>query len=138
MQEFMILPTGASSFTEAMKIGSEVYHNLKAVIKSKYGWMRQMWVMREVSRPTSRIIERGWSWLWRRLDEQDTRDLKYDLDFKNKDSKEEDYLSSDALGDVYLDFIKSYPVLSIEDPFDQDHWDAWSKLTSQTPHPNRG
>jgi len=37
MQEFMILPTGASSFAEAMKIGSEVYHSLKAVIKKKYG-----------------------------------------------------------------------------------------------------
>lgn len=36
-QEFMILPTGASSFKEAMKIGTEVYHNLKAVIKKKYG-----------------------------------------------------------------------------------------------------
>ena len=37
MQEFMIMPTGAHSFHEAMKIGSEVYHNLKAVIKGKYG-----------------------------------------------------------------------------------------------------
>merc|ERR1712025_610559 len=37
MQEFMLLPTGASSFTEAMQIGSEVYHNLKGVIKKKYG-----------------------------------------------------------------------------------------------------
>ena len=37
MQEFMILPTGASSFKEAMQIGAEVYHNLKKVIKSKYG-----------------------------------------------------------------------------------------------------
>ena len=37
MQEFMILPTGASSFSEAMKIGSEVYHALKSVIKKKYG-----------------------------------------------------------------------------------------------------
>jgi enolase len=37
MQEFMILPTGASSFTEAMKIGSEVYHTLKSVIKKRYG-----------------------------------------------------------------------------------------------------
>ena len=37
MQEFMILPTGASSFKEAMKIGTECYHNLKAVIKAKYG-----------------------------------------------------------------------------------------------------
>merc|ERR1712117_340609 len=37
MQEFMILPTGASSFTEAMKMGSEVYHHLKALIKANYG-----------------------------------------------------------------------------------------------------
>ena len=37
MQEFMILPTGASSFKEAMRMGSEVYHILKSVIKGKYG-----------------------------------------------------------------------------------------------------
>merc|ERR1719262_1303266 len=37
MQEFMILPVGAATFTEAMKMGSEVYHNLKSVIKAKYG-----------------------------------------------------------------------------------------------------
>jgi enolase len=37
MQEFMILPTGATSFKEAMKMGSEVYHHLKSVIKKKYG-----------------------------------------------------------------------------------------------------
>lgn len=37
MQEFMILPVGASSFKEAMRIGAEVYHNLKNVIKKKYG-----------------------------------------------------------------------------------------------------
>jgi len=36
-QEFMIAPVGAKSFTEAMKIGTEVYHNLKSVIKKKYG-----------------------------------------------------------------------------------------------------
>jgi enolase len=36
-QEFMIIPTGASSFTEAMKIGSETYHTLKKVISAKYG-----------------------------------------------------------------------------------------------------
>lgn len=37
MQEFMILPTGATSFTEAMRMGSEVYHHLNKVIKKKYG-----------------------------------------------------------------------------------------------------
>ena len=37
MQEFMILPTGAASFSEAMKMGSETYHHLKSAIKAKYG-----------------------------------------------------------------------------------------------------
>lgn len=37
MQEFMILPVGASTFKEAMRMGAEVYHNLRSVIKSKYG-----------------------------------------------------------------------------------------------------
>ena len=37
MQEFMLLPTGAANFREAMRIGSEIYHNLKSVIKAKYG-----------------------------------------------------------------------------------------------------
>lgn len=37
MQEFMVLPTGASSFSEALRMGSEVYHHLKAIIKKKYG-----------------------------------------------------------------------------------------------------
>src|SRR4051812_4589470 len=37
MQEFMLLPIGASSFTEAMRMGAEVYHNLKSVIVAKYG-----------------------------------------------------------------------------------------------------
>merc|ERR1740125_14707 len=37
MQEFMILPVGANTFAEAMRMGSEVYHNLKSVIKKKYG-----------------------------------------------------------------------------------------------------
>merc|ERR1719186_1224497 len=37
MQEFMVLPTGASCFSEAMRMGSELYHHLKSLIKSKYG-----------------------------------------------------------------------------------------------------
>lgn len=37
MQEFMILPTGANTFSEAMRMGTEIYHNLKSVIKAKYG-----------------------------------------------------------------------------------------------------
>lgn len=61
------------------------------------------------------------------------KDGKYDLDFKNPDSNPGDYLSSEKLADVYLDFIKDFPMVSIEDPFDQDDWSAWANLTGRTP-----
>merc|ERR1711972_929061 len=57
---------------------------------------------------------------------------KYDLDFKNPESKEADWISSDELGEMYKGFIKDYPVVSIEDPFDQDDWEGYTKLTSET------
>ena len=47
------------------------------------------------------------------------KDGKYDLDFKNPESKPEDWINSDQLAEMYQGFIKDYPVLSIEDPFDQ-------------------
>jgi len=148
MQEFMILPTGATSFTEAIKMGSEIYHHLKSVIKSRFGLDA-----------TSVGDEGGFA--PNILNNKDALDLiieaitkagytgkieigmdvaasefhkdgKYDLDFKNPASDPSTYLSSDKLGDLYQEFIKGYPMVSIEDPFDQDDWDAWSKLTGNT------
>jgi len=55
---------------------------------------------------------------------------KYDLDFKNKDSADADKITSDQLADLYREFIKENPMVSIEDPFDQDDWEAWTKLTA--------
>lgn len=57
----------------------------------------------------------------------------YDLDFKNPKSDKSAWLSSDKLMELYCDFAKEYPVVSIEDPFDQDDWDAFSKLTACVP-----
>uniref|UniRef100_A0A665UGB9 phosphopyruvate hydratase n=1 Tax=Echeneis naucrates TaxID=173247 RepID=A0A665UGB9_ECHNA len=56
---------------------------------------------------------------------------KYDLDFKSPDDPNR-YISSDKLADLYKSFVKDYPVVSIEDPFDQDDWEAWSKFTAST------
>jgi len=60
------------------------------------------------------------------------RDGKYDLDFKNPASDPSAWIDGDKLGDLYQEFIKEYPITSIEDPFDQDHWEAWTKLTANT------
>uniref|UniRef100_A0A673Y3J7 phosphopyruvate hydratase n=1 Tax=Salmo trutta TaxID=8032 RepID=A0A673Y3J7_SALTR len=59
------------------------------------------------------------------------KDGKYDLDFKSPDDPSR-YITPDQLGDLYKSFVKDYPVVSIEDPFDQDDWAAWSKFTAET------
>uniref|UniRef100_A0A667WIY5 phosphopyruvate hydratase n=1 Tax=Myripristis murdjan TaxID=586833 RepID=A0A667WIY5_9TELE len=56
---------------------------------------------------------------------------KYDLDFKSPDDPSR-YISPDQLADLYKSFVKDYPVVSIEDPFDQDDWEAWTKFTAST------
>lgn len=61
MQEFMILPIGAASFREAMRIGAEVYHNLKNVIKEKYGKDATNVGMKADLLPTSWRIKKPWS-----------------------------------------------------------------------------
>uniref|UniRef100_A0A8C1KIR8 phosphopyruvate hydratase n=1 Tax=Cyprinus carpio TaxID=7962 RepID=A0A8C1KIR8_CYPCA len=59
------------------------------------------------------------------------RDGKYDLDFKSPDDPDR-YISPDELADLYKSFIQDYPVVSIEDPFDQDDWEAWTNFTNST------
>lgn len=56
------------------------------------------------------------------------KDGKYDLDFKNPNSDSTKWLTGPELADVYLGYIEKYPIVSVEDPFDQDDWEAWSHL----------
>lgn len=142
MQEFMILPTGAASFTEAMKMGSEVYHHLKNVIKGKFGldatsvgdeggFAPNILSNKEALELIKVAIEKA-GYVGKIEIGMDVaasefhKDGKYDLDFKNPNSNPADYLTPDKLADLYREFVADYPVVSIEDPFDQDHWDAWS------------
>lgn len=60
------------------------------------------------------------------------REKQYDLDFKNPNSDKSMWLDGDKLEALYQEFIKEFPITSIEDPFDQDHWEAWSKITANT------
>lgn len=54
------------------------------------------------------------------------------MDFKNPKSDKNKWISAAKLQDLYNEFIKEYPIVSIEDPYDQDDWDAWSKFTAST------
>ncbi|CAB3978179.1 alpha-enolase-like isoform X1 [Paramuricea clavata] len=148
MQEFMILPTGAESFTEAMKIGCETYHTLKNVIKKKYGLDATAVGDEGGFAPNFQDNKEGLELLKEAIAKagytdkveigmdvaasEFYKDGKYDLDFKNKDSDPSKWITGDQLSALYQEFINEYPVVSIEDPFDQDHWQAWSNLTGQT------
>eukprot|EP00274_Cyanoptyche_gloeocystis_P003570 CAMPEP_0196652438 /NCGR_PEP_ID=MMETSP1086-20130531/1719_1 /TAXON_ID=77921 /ORGANISM="Cyanoptyche gloeocystis , Strain SAG4.97" /LENGTH=438 /DNA_ID=CAMNT_0041982983 /DNA_START=82 /DNA_END=1398 /DNA_ORIENTATION=+ len=149
MQEFMILPVGASSFKEAMRMGAEVYHNLKSVIKNKYGqdatnvgdeggFAPNILSNREgLELVVSAIKKAGYdgkvkigmdvaaSEFWK-------EDLKkYDLDFKSSPSDETLKKTQAEMIELYKSFVTDFPVISIEDPFDQDDWDTYVELTAQ-------
>ncbi|XP_022920287.2 enolase-like [Onthophagus taurus] len=148
MQEFMILPTGATSFTHAMKMGSEVYHHLRAVIKAKFGldatavgdeggFAPNIQDNKEgVHLLNEAIAKAGYTG---KVDigmdcaaSEFLKNGKYDLDFKNPKSDPSKYIDSKALQSLYEEFIKEFPIVSIEDPFEQDDWDAWARFNGST------
>merc|ERR1712217_65580 len=143
-QEFMILPVGASSFKEALIMGCEVYHTVKSVIKKKYGQDACNVGDEGGFAPSVQDNNEALDVLMEALEKSGHKakvkigtdvaaseffkDGKYDLDFKNPDSKPADWKSGQEMSDYYLDWFKKYPFVSIEDPFDQDDWDAYSQF----------
>merc|ERR1719403_311039 len=144
----MILPTGASSFKEAVRIGAEVYHNLKAVIKSKYGQDATNVGDEGGFAPTFKITKKVWNCsklLSRNPGYTDKIEIgmdvaasefyrkpKYDLDFKTKDKNDSGHITGQELADLYHSFIKDYPIVTLEDVFDQDDWESWSNFMAST------
>jgi len=148
MQEFMILPVGASSFTEAMKMGTEVYHTLKNIIKDKYGQDATNVGDEGGFAPNIQNNREGLDLLNQAISKAGyngkvvigmdvaasefyTEDKRYDLDFKTKNNDKKFVVTGDELINLYKEFARDYPVVSIEDPFDQDDWDHYAKLTGE-------
>ncbi|KAK8497200.1 hypothetical protein V6N12_066047 [Hibiscus sabdariffa] len=149
MQEFMILPIGASSFKEAMKMGVEVYHHLKAVIKKKYGQDATNVGDEGGFAPNIQENKEGLELLKTAIAKAgytgkvvigmdvaasefcDNKDKTYDLNFKEENNDGSQRISGDSLKNVYKSFVTDYPIVSIEDPFDQDDWEHYAKLTSE-------
>jgi len=145
MQEFMILPIGASTFSEAMRMGVEVYHNLKNVIKEKYGQDATNVGDEGGFAPNIRGSDEGLELVKVAIERagytgkvkigmdvaasEFCKEGKYDLDFKNPNSDRSKYKTGAEMQELYASFVKNYPVISIEDPYDQDDWDAYAKLT---------
>merc|ERR1719290_961276 len=149
MQEFMILPTGAANFTDAMRMGSEVYHHLKAVIKGRFGLdatavgdeggfapniLNNKDALDLIQEAISKAgytgrIEIGMDVA---ASEFFKGDNTYDLDFKTANNDGSQKIDGQKLCDLYMSYVKEFPITSIEDPFDQDDWVNWSRMTAGT------
>merc|ERR1712217_385601 len=143
-QEFMILPVGASTYKEALIIGAEVYHNLKSVIKKKYGQDACNVGDEGGFAPSVQDNNEALDVLMEALKKSGHeskvkigtdvaasefyKDGKYDLDFKNPDSKPSDWKTGSEMSKYYMDWFGKYPFVSIEDPFDQDDWEAYAEF----------
>ena len=147
MQEFMLLPTGASTFREALQIGAEVYHHLKNVIKTKYGLDATNVGDEGGFAPNIQDNTEALNLLIEAINKAGhtgriqigmdvaasefykAEENKYDLDFKTSENDGSKRLTGLELANVYKNFVNLYPLISIEDPFDQDDWENYAVLT---------
>lgn len=148
-QEFMIMPTGASTFAEAMKMGSEVYHNLKSIIKKKYGLDACNVGDEGGFAPGIQNNEEGLILITEAIEVSgytgkvkiamdcaasefyDEAGKTYDLAFKAKDNDGSQKKTGEEMRQFYTELASKYPIISIEDPFDQDDWDTYKELTAE-------
>jgi enolase len=144
IQEFMIMPIGAPSFAEALRSGVEVFHNLKTVLK-KAG--HQTAVGDEGGfAPNLRSNEEAMESLLEAIQKagyKPGKDISIALDVAASElynSKDKCYVlaaekkkkkTADQLIKFYTDWVKKYPLVSIEDGLDESDWDGWAKLSSQ-------
>ncbi|TPP57273.1 Enolase 1 chloroplastic [Fasciola gigantica] len=148
-QEFMILPVGAKSFAEALRMGSETYHCLRGIIKKKYGLDAcnvgdEGGFAPNISTPVEALdllvdaiaaagfVGKIVIGMDVASSEMYIKGGKYDLNFKDTQTATRDALSGDKLLETYLTLVSRYPIVSIEDPFDQDDWEHWIKFRSNS------
>jgi len=146
-QEFMLLPTGARDFSEAMAMGCEAYHHLKSVIKSKYGQDATNVGDEGGFAPNIQSNSEGVELLMEALHKAGitneveigmdvasseflTSDGNYDLDFKTPNNDGSQVITGEQLGQMYKELSSAFPIVSIEDPFDQDDWANYQAFTT--------
>ncbi|KAI9892905.1 MAG: hypothetical protein M1814_001064 [Vezdaea aestivalis] len=143
-QEFMIVPSAAPTFTEAMRQGAEVYQILKGLAKKKYGQSAGNVGDEGGVAPDIQTAEEALDLITESIEAAGytgqvkiamdvassefykEEEKKYDLDFKNPESDKSKWLTYEQLADLYKSLAEKYPIVSIEDPFAEDDWEAWS------------
>ena len=140
IQEFMIFPVGAGSFAEALRMGTETFHHLKAVLKSKGlstsvgdegGFAPSLSSNEEALEMILEATEKtGYSIgsdLVLALDVAASEIFKNGIYHLESEGKA---LSSEELIDYYTSLVKKYPIVSIEDGLAEDDWEGWQKLNT--------
>ena len=139
-QEFMITPVGASSFTEAIRMGAEVFHNLKSVLKAKGmvtsvgdegGFAPNLSSNEEALQVIVEAIEKaGYT----------TEQVKICLDVASSEFYEDGkynltgegkVLSREEMVEFLANWVEKYPIISIEDGMAEEDWEGWKMLTEK-------
>ena len=141
-QEFMIMPVGASSFSEALQMGVEVFHNLKAVLKKKGlstnvgdegGFAPDLASNEEAIKLVLQAIEKAGykpgEDIYVALDPAASeyylpKEKRYHLKWSTGDK-----LTQQEMVDFWKDWVKKYPIISLEDGMAEDDWKGWELLT---------
>ncbi|MEM9847271.1 MAG: phosphopyruvate hydratase [Bacteroidota bacterium] len=143
-QEFMIMPVGAETFSQGLRMGTEVFHHLKKVLKDKGystnvgdegGFAPNMKSNVEAVETVLTAIEkagyRPGEDIMIAMDAAasefyNTEEKVYHLHFSTGDK-----LSTSEMVDYWADWVDKYPILSIEDGLDEDDWKGWQALTAK-------
>lgn len=141
IQEFMVMPAGACSFKEALRMGTEVFHNLKAVLKSKGyntavgdegGFAPNLNSNEEALQTIMEAIEKAGYVAG--------KDIFLALDVASSEMYENGKYNfkgegkvyySEELVNYYCELVEKYPIISIEDGLAEDDWDGWKLITEK-------
>ena len=142
IQEFMIMPVGARTFAEALRMGAEVFHNLKSVLKQKGlntavgdegGFAPNLQSNEEALQVIMQAIEKAGykpgEQIALALDSAASSFYEKNTYALNAEAKPKK--SSSEMIDFYASLISKYPIISIEDGLDENDWDGWKALTDR-------
>ncbi|MGY8951030.1 MAG: phosphopyruvate hydratase [Flavobacteriales bacterium] len=143
-QEFMVMPIGATSFSEGLKMGTEVFHHLKEELKSKGystnvgdegGFAPNLESNEKAIEIVLKAIEtagyRPGEDMYIAMDAAASEFYNAEENVYHLHQSTGDKLTPTEMVDYWVDWTRKYPILSIEDGLDEDDWDAWKNLTNK-------
>ncbi len=138
IQEHMVMPTGAESFSEGLRMGAETYHHLKKLIKAKFGGTSTQIGDEGGFVPPLKSVQERLDLITKAIDNAGhSGKLVFALDSASSEffkdgtyTVGENKYSPEELVDYYADLANTYPIVSIEDGHAEDDWQGWNAMTS--------